>query len=171
MNGFPSGTFSVLSEVLSKVCTLGRYPVQHREKAGPWALWWRSQLAATCPAFVLGVWLLWRIVKTRLQYGKIETFPFLSYFRVQLCTVFFISEVYASVLGNPWSLGTFTCCCFCSGRSLPALEFISLEACFGVGRSSILQPSGLPGSSALLEHAQGLSPWRTGVLRWPVILE
>lgn len=53
------------------------------------ALWWKSQLVATCTAFVLSIWLLWRIIKPRMHYRKTETFPFPSYFRVQVCSGIF----------------------------------------------------------------------------------
>jgi len=82
---------------------------------------------------------------------------------------FSISKMYVSIWGNPRSLGTFTCCAFCSGRSLATLEFVSLETCFGVERRSGLQLSGFSDSlvvCALPEGAQGLSPWRTGVVNF-----
>lgn len=182
MDGFPGGVLPVvLSEEKKKsavkVGVLGQCSSWYRVEVGPCSSWWRSQLAATCPAFVLGIWLLWRTIKTRLHYRKTETFPFPSYFRVQVCSGIFcfsFSKMYVSVLDSPRSLGTFTCCPFCSGRSLPTLECISLETCFGVERRIVLQLSGFPASlvvCALPEGAQGLSPWRTWFFNFPVILE
>lgn len=168
MDGFPSGISSVLCQ---KYCLLGQGSVWYREEVGAGSSLVKDPTCSNLHCFCSQHLVALEDYHIQVALQKNWNLPISLLFQSSslLWEFWFFEQQNVSILGTSQSLAPLLVI-------LPALGGLSQGLNLSVWklRSSILQPSRFLDSlvvSALLEGAQGLSPWRMGLLKFPVIQE